>query len=92
MDELKPAASAYLDHVKERAEQRVFDLVALYGEDPKVFRAAFEMPMPEKSLSYAESAHHLFAFCCGIVAMDWTWDITFSDDGKTQEVRVTQIT
>lgn len=84
------AAEEWERYVTKLAEDRVFALVALYGEAPDVFEEAFRMPAPPKGLSFLDAGHLLFAFCCRIVAAEWRWEVSFKsdDDATGTEVRV----
>lgn len=87
---LETAKQKWETHVKRYAEQRVFNLVALYGQDPRAFEVAFNFHPPKNKLNYLEAGYHLFVFCCGLVSSNWNWSIKFCSDG-TQEVRVNRL-
>lgn len=83
-----PARRAWVRHVKQHAVDRVFNLVALYGENPDAFKEAFEMRQPPDRLSYLDAAHLLFGQCCMIVDKNWKWTVNITINGEKKDYEV----
>jgi hypothetical protein len=78
--ELAKVREEWSDFIKAEAENRVLNLAVEYGKYPSVFREAWGFASRGGNLSRKEAGHRLLAFCCHVVASEWTWSTLVEGD------------